>query len=357
MFKKKLTVPPSVFAICVFAFCIGGGLWLKSSFFTRNRISKSVYFWKNTFNVTAEDSALLNQMGIDKIYCKLMDVDWSPVHHAYPASKTNIYKTTQLRQQFVPVVFITNRTMQYCTDNEVTELAQKLWSKITLLKKDYKIDEIQLDCDWTESTRKNYFNLIRALKEISATKVSVTIRLHQYKYRSKTGIPPADRGMLMCYNIDDIKNIKTENSIYAEKEAQKYFTVGTPYPLELDFALPSFSWGVLFSRGEFKAIIDELNNDTLDKRNYLTPLGDNRYQVTADIVLQRPEAFNDIYLRHGDIIRYENIDKESFISSASVARSALNSKTPAVAFFSYDTLTIKTLGLDAYEKVYSTFVW
>ena len=357
MFKKKLTVPPSVFAICVFVLCIVAGLWLKDSFFTRNRVTKSVYFWKNTFDITTKDSAFLNQMGIDKVYCKLMDVDWSPVHHAFPASQTRIYKTTQLRQQFVPVVFITNRTMQYCTDYEVTELAQKLWSKITLLKKDYKIDEIQLDCDWTESTRKKYFNLIRALKEISATKVSVTIRLHQYKYRSRTGIPPADRGMLMCYNIDDIKNIKTVNSIYTEKEALKYFTVKSPYPLELDFALPSFSWGVLFSRGEFKAIIDEWDETTLNQRTYITPIGDNRYQITEDIVLQRPEAFNDIYLRNGDIIRYENIDKEALISSASVAHHALNNNTPAVAFFSYDTLTIKTFGLDTYEKVYSTFVW
>lgn len=357
MFKKKLTVPPSVFAICVFVLCIGAGVWMKGSFFTRNKVTKSVYFWKNTFTITTADSILLRQMGINKVYCKLMDVDWSPVHHAYPASQTHIYTTTQLRQQFVPVVFITNRTMQNCGSNEIADLAQKLWAKISPLRKDYKIDEIQLDCDWTESSRKNYFNLISALKKISSTKISVTIRLHQYKYRSKTGIPPADRGMLMCYNIDDIKNIETENSIYTESEALKYFTVKSPYPLELDFALPSFSWGVLFSRGKFKAIIDELDENKLEYKSYIAPLGNNRYQVTADVVHQRPKAFDDIYLRNGDIIRYENIDKEAFISSATVAYRALNNKAPAVAFFSYDTLTIKTFGLDTYEKVYSTFVW
>lgn len=55
----------------------------------------------------------------------------------------------------------------------------------------------------------------------------------------------------MCYNISDIKNPGTENSIFTEGEARKYFTNINKYPLPLDIALPAFSWAVVYRNGKF----------------------------------------------------------------------------------------------------------
>lgn len=353
----KVKIHPLAFAISIVGLCFIAGITINKYVFVKNSVTKSVYFWKNTFTVSAENNKVLKNLGITKVYCKIMDVDWSPLYHAYPLSETSFIHEDFLKQQFVPVVFITNRTMQKCDKTEISELAKKLWRKIKPLENHFYVNEIQLDCDWTETSRENYFLLIEALKKTSNKEISTTIRLHQYKYRSKTGIPPADKGMLMCYNLGDIKNTKTDNSIYSKKEALKYFTPTTPYPLPLDIALPTFSWGLLFRQNQFAAIIDELNDKKINSLSYLKPISANTFQVMKDTVLARPAAFNDLYLRFGDIIRYEKIDAAAFTSSAKVSHQAINNDNFSVAFFSFDTATINTIGKKTYEKVYNSFIW
>ena len=56
--------------------------------------------------------------------------------------------------------------------------------------------EVQFDCDWTESTRVQYFAFLRESRKLfSGWRVSSTVRLYQYKYPEKAGVPPIERGM------------------------------------------------------------------------------------------------------------------------------------------------------------------
>lgn len=316
-----------------------------------------MYYWKNNLILDSTDAAILHQLGITKMYFKYMDIDWSPVHHAYPSVTTYI-KTDWLAHEMVPVLFITNRTMQNISAAEVPQLATKIWNHLLHAAKDgLTFKEIQLDCDWTESSKTNYFNLVKELKKISRLPISSTIRLYQYKYPEKAGVPPADRGMLMCYNIDDIKNSKIENSIFTPDEAEKYLSDAGKYPLDLDIALPCFSWGVLFRQGKFVTILDELDENNIYQLTYLQPTGNNGYTINKDTVLTRPGSFDEIYLREGDYIRLEQITPEVFMKAAQLAHPALNNKTPAVAFFSYDTSVINTFSKHPYEEVYNSYIW
>ena len=89
-----------------------------------------------------------------------------------------------------------------------------------------KFKELQIDCDWTESTRDKYFHLLSTLRnELERNKqiISATIRLHQVKYAAITGIPPVHRGMLMYYNMGKI-NATDNNSVYDKKIAEKYIS-------------------------------------------------------------------------------------------------------------------------------------
>lgn len=353
---KKINIPPAVMAGIVFLLCLLIGLGIKTLFPSPNNVTRSVYYWKNNFYLDTNDSITLKKLGISKIYFKLMDIDWSPVHHAYPVSKAEIQIGFNLRQELVPVIFITNRTMLNIEKEAIPDLANKIWKKVyNSLDSYYHIYEIQLDCDWTEKSKENYFYLISELKKISNRKISATIRLWQYKYPTKAGVPPADRGMLMCYNMDDYKKMETENSIFTKETALSYINGVKKYPLELDIALPAYSWSVLFHLGKFATIIDELDEEEIQQLSYLVPQGDNKYMVSVDTVLTRPQSFENIYLRAGDILRLENITPDDFIQSAKIAREAINSKNISVSFFSYDTATINKFGSKTYEKVYHTF--
>jgi len=66
--------------------------------------------------------------------------------------------------------------------------------------------------------------------------VTATIRLHQIKFKDKTGIPPVDQGVLMAYNIGELKNNK-QNSILEANIVKQYINKNTEYPLKLKLAL------------------------------------------------------------------------------------------------------------------------
>jgi hypothetical protein len=101
-----------------------------------------------------------------------------------------------------------------------------------------------LDCDWSAKTKAKFFRLTRIMNDSLDVPLTATIRLHQYANPKGTGVPPADRGMLMPYNVGQITAQGDGNSIFDLSIAEPYFTSSSPYPLPLDIGLPAFSWGV-----------------------------------------------------------------------------------------------------------------
>ena len=127
-------------------------------------------------------------------YIKILDMGFD--------SKLKVIKTTcKYPKKFIPVIYIDNRVLK----NYPYQRLIKIIKRYT-----YKYKTIQFDCDWTNSTKKKYFLLLKSFldKDITAT-----IRLHQIKYFKQTGIPPIKRGILMFYNMSDFLHIKTKNYI------------------------------------------------------------------------------------------------------------------------------------------------
>ncbi len=168
--------------------------------------------------------------------------------------------------------------------------------------KNYKFDEIQIDCDWSLSTRSNYFNLLEDLKEKLNKKISATIRLHQIKYYTKTGIPPVDYGVLMYYNMSKIGDFNTKNSILDNEIAKKYHYNFDVYPLKLKLALPLYSQAIQFR--EEKAISLFEGVEEKDFNNDFEKLENNRYKVLNS------HYFKGRYIYKDDIFRLENSNEQ-----------------------------------------------
>lgn len=85
------------------------------------------------------------------------------------------------------------------------------------------ITALQIDGDWTPRTRSAYFRLLSTIKrERPELDLSVMVRLHQYRNREANCIPPADRGLLMCYNVAPVKQRQTRDAIYDEAILKGY---------------------------------------------------------------------------------------------------------------------------------------
>ncbi len=168
----------------------------------------SFYYWRTNLTLNpAEQQAL--QHSTDSLYVRYFDVDKR-------AGKFQALASVVKKESFVtdkcivPVIFITNRTFLYITDKEIHQLAKKI--AYTIEKKSQRFgfntaDEIQIDCDWTASTREDYFKFLRKLQKITGKEISITLRLHQVKFKNKTGIPPVNKVFLMCYSTSSpLKN-------------------------------------------------------------------------------------------------------------------------------------------------------
>ena len=181
--------------------------------------------------------------------------------------------------------------------------------------------------------------------------ISVTIRLHQIKYRDKMGIPPVERGMLMVYNLRNPTDFNEANSIFDATEAAKYLDGQAKYPLALDVALPIFRWGVAYRAGKFLNILNNLGSSEADTLRFLKKNG-RFYDVSADTV------FHKNYLRFGDKIKIEEISDELLRGAADVAAPFVRKSsgdTLHVALFHFDKNLITSLKSDTYEKVFQVF--
>ncbi|MCT7574975.1 hypothetical protein N5U00_06520 [Aliarcobacter butzleri] len=243
-------------------------------------IQISFYSWENSFE---------EQNINEKLYIKVLDVNFST---KLELLKTNIKETPK---NFIPVIYITNETMK--------NVDYSLLSKAILeTLKNYKFDEIQIDCDWSLSTRSNYFNLLEDLKEKLNKTISATIRLHQIKYYTKTGIPPVDYGVLMYYNMSNIGDFNTKNSILDNEIAKKYHYNFDVYPLKLKLALPLYSQAIQFR--EEKAISLFEGVEEKDFNNDFEKLENNRYKVLNS------QYFKGRYIYKDDIFRLENSNEQ-----------------------------------------------
>ena len=350
-------------------------------------IERAVYYWQTTMNFTEADDTLANSLKLQTVYIRYFDIDWSAGYKSgVPVGVLNSDSWEGVAhfkgKNIIPTVFITNRTFKNTTDKELEVLATNTAKKIEQItgslenwyvgsmanysdfgedydayqtaqneaKGNFKtmISEVQIDCDWTASTRDKFFNFLELLKpKLNEKTLSCTVRLHQYKDRKLMGIPPVDRGLLMCYNVSDVQKLKTKNAIL-DAEIVKQYLKGKAYPITLDIGLPMFSWAAWYRGKEFKGIVSGWNEqDAADKSLYQST-SDNRYFMKTDTVI------GDNYLREGDMLRWDNGFENEMEKTIKLLQDNLDLSGIRIAFFDWETEKIKRQEkvLDEYYQVF-----
>lgn len=289
---------------------------------TRNRqIQNSVYYWKTTFAIDSAEQFFLKRHRIGRIYLRMFDVAieqnyQTGVADIVPIATTRFDSSVPDGVEIVPVTYITLDALRAMAGRE-KEFASLIVERLTAMSSYNecgKINEMQLDCDWTSSSKGSYSILCQAVKDSLQQKgiaLSVTVRLHQLRESP----PPADRGVLMLYNTGELKKWNTRNSILDIDDVKPYMTT-RKYPLPLSYAYPTFGWGVKFEGKKFVSIVAE--NDTASSLD--TQIRSER-PTTAEILaiknlveekLGKPSGGNILYhLDYSQLKNYshDEIDK------------------------------------------------
>ncbi len=316
-------------------------------------VERSFYYWKSNFKLSHTEKQALSALDVKTMYIKFFDVAWDDASSsALPVAQVRMSDSAYLRTaalQIIPTIFITNECIFKIDSSQTKVLAEKistLTKNIIANNGLQNIDEIQIDCDWTVATKEKYFAILNELQILNkAIRFSATIRLHQIKYLNKTGVPPVGRGMLMCYNMGNLTNIETKNSILEGKELQKYIGDLQHYPLPLDVALPLFDWKVLFRNGKFKSLINDMPNASLNTT--LFSKNANVFSALQDTVIFGYD------IKKGDILRNEQCDYKDILQSAKLISEKIANKKLRVSLYHLDTVTLKKYSTHEMENIFN----
>jgi len=316
------------------------------------KIERSFYYWKSVFKLTDFERQRLDSLDIKTIYIKFFDVDWDG-RNSVPVPKAKLQATREKLQgtvNIIPTVFITNECIQKIDSSQLQPLAEninKLINDISASNNFSPATEIQIDCDWTVATKEKYFTLLKNLKQQTTNrKISATIRLHQIKFITKTGVPPVDRGLLMCYNMGNLKNPATKNSIIETDELKKYIGNLSTYPLPLDLGLPLFSWMVLYRNGIYTGLIENLPGNIFTDAVALQK--GNRFEILKDTLLAGYD------LKKGDVLRDEQSEYAEILSAAGEVSKQLKNTTLRVSLYHMDSVILKKYTLHELETIYNS---
>lgn len=320
-----------------------------------HNVTRGIYYWKTVYNPTPYEKETLSKLQSQTIYLRLFDVDWNDKENrAVPLGPVIIKQAVDSSYKYVPVIFITQKTLTQLSADNTASLARSISNLAMDVCHDAGIqyDEVQIDCDWTSRTKTEYFELLNALKKedfFTGKELSATIRMHQLKYISSSGVPPVQRGLLMCYNLGNISKIKTTNSILDFREAKKYLDYTSHYPLHLDVALPLFGWCLLFRDNAFRGILRDVQPSSVMGNALFERKGDSHFVCIKDVV------WNGYSLYKGDVLRLEEPAVKDILHTAAYTSQKIKNEKLHVVLFHCDSLTLKKYSVDDLEAMYSAY--
>jgi hypothetical protein len=326
------------------------------------QIERSFYYWKSNLHLSNLEKKALDTLGVKTLYVKFFDVDWNSQQiKAMPIAKlttdekslANVKENQSLKFTIIPTIFITNETFINIDSSAIKKLVDDIYTLTTNTISSYAFDKIggiQFDCDWTERTRDKYFLFLSTVKKIytnSNMEISATIRLHQVKFLSKTGVPPVDKGMLMCYNMGNLKNPLTKNSIIETEELKKYISNLSLYPLPLDVALPLFEWNVLFRKNMYNGILRDFPVEYFS--SLFTTKKENSFTILKDTFLQGYQFLKD------DVVRNEKSDYATITEVANEVNQDLKNTQLRVSLYHLDSVILTKYKIYELETIYNSF--
>jgi hypothetical protein len=261
------------------------------------------YYWKTQHGFSTIEKKYFHELNATKLYIRVFDVD-DEGKGALPKAKITVFDSKQLATEYIPVVFITARTFEKKDEKELLQLSRnvnRLIDEICMTNGINNYHEIQIDCDWTAGIRNNYFLFLKTLKSISGKKLSVTIRLHQVKYKKNTGVPPVDAGVVMCYATADPRQGKTSNSILNIDILKDYLQDINDYPLPVDMALPLYSWAVVTNHLGKIRLINAVSKAEADSTLEFEKVQPTSYRVKSDMFFHGMLLNKDFTLRIEEI--------------------------------------------------------
>lgn len=294
-FRKFLTVS-SLLVMSVF-------FWNCISESKNIPLGTNFYVWKTQPDLTETEKSVFKKTQAQKLYVRFFDVA-EENGRIQPRAILKNFDPNFISAEIVPTLFITNESFYDLNKEDSTVLAENIFTMLSKITSDLNIDynEIQIDCDWTSSTKNNFFFFLEKLGELSQKNMSSTLRLHQIKYKESVGIPPVDKVYVMAYATSNPIENQEENSILDMDLLKDYTANINDYPLDFDIALPLYSWAIVSNHFDRKKLINGISEEDL------TP--DDFEKKESFYVAKNNVFLGGLYINKGFTVKIEGISPE-----------------------------------------------
>jgi hypothetical protein len=306
----------------------------------------SFYYWRTTFSLDSLEQSTVRDNDVHTLYCRYFDVDWPDTDTAPIPVAALQADTPPVSFTIIPVIFLRNRVFQKLDSTRLDDFVTRIMGLISHISTSiHKIPrEIQFDCDWTGTTKNNYFHFLRQYHAASNMAVSCTIRLHQIKYPDRTGIPPVDHGVLMFYNMGNI-DAGTGNSIYDRTIAHRYAPSLRSYPLQLDLALPIFSWGLQVRNGKVIQLLDKMNAAAFEKDTNFVRNGSKGFAA------KHAGFRGGYYFQENDAVKIESVSKDDLLEIVNEVNRHSNHRIRNAIFYDLDSQNLQRYDKSVFHEI------
>lgn len=288
----------------------------------------SYYFWRTQLELGPVEQTFLHNSNGEALFVRFFDVD--KINGRFePKGIITKSKNDTIDKKITPVVFITNQSWVNISEEELDFLVDRISETIQDRASALSLNltqEIQIDSDWTPSTKEDYFAFLRKLKTKTQKDITSTLRLHQVKDKEANGIPPIDKAYLMCYATSSPLEESDVNSILDYNLLKNYLADINEYPLQLRYAFPIYSWGIVTNHLGKKRMINGLSHQVLDRTEGIVKIKEHLYQVEKDGFY-----FNQ-FLNAGFTIKVEEIPNDLLQKSIKFIDKTTNHKAPIVLY-------------------------
>lgn len=315
--------------------------------------ARAFYFWRSTFRLSATERAALERTQVTRLFVRFFDVALLSEGDAQPVGPLVIEEPAlPPGLEVIPTVFLREQVFRPASGVDPSLLASRVWTRVTATARELgqPVHELELDCDWAEGSRANYFAFLTALARVAGpgVRLGATIRLHQVKYRERTGVPPVERGMLMAYNMGQLDGDPTHQSIFDAERAKAYLGRLAEYPLPLDVGLPVWSWVVQVRDGAVVGLLQHADPTELGHQAFLRRDADGRFTATTSAFLQ------GTMVREGDQLKPEGLDAAATEHAAELIAAKLRPEPRTVALFDLSDRNLDRLGVTTLEHLFAT---
>ena len=153
----------------------------------------------------------------------------------------------------------------------------------------------------------------------------------------------------MFYNMGKLNNINTGNSIFDANTASGYIEKIKDYPLQLDAAIPIFTWGVHFRDKYIAGLMNNASKAIIDSIPEMRKIKENYYSADTSFF------YHGDYFMKGDVIRVEEISPDISLKAANLLSPHLKSVNFTVTLFHFDKSNTARYAPQDFENIYSAF--